>query len=140
MRRLFLIVYIRLPIVLVSDKIYINIIFHWHLFLTLFIAYLFIKQMLSASIKRNKSDLLDFGEVDLSLKGIRVINRVPPSMHFISQLYLDGNHLLSLSGIEQFLNLEILHFDYNYISLPEELEKVSNPFFMTEISFIGNPI
>jgi Leucine-rich repeat (LRR) protein len=61
-------------------------------------------------------------------------------MRFISQLYLDGNHLLSLSGIEQFLNLEVLHIDYNYISIPSEIDKINNPFFMQELSFIGNPI
>jgi Leucine-rich repeat (LRR) protein len=96
--------------------------------------------MLSTYLQGQDKELLEFGELDVSLKGVKVINHLSLSAHFISHLYLDGNHLLSLTGIEQFHNLEVLHFDYNYVSLPSEVNKITNPFFMREISFIGNPI
>jgi hypothetical protein len=74
--------------------------------------------MLSAHLPKHTDGLLDFSELDAKLKGIRIINIVPVSLRFISKLYLDGNYLLSLSGIEQFYNLEVLHFNFNLISLP----------------------
>ncbi len=55
--------------------------------------------MLSQKLTACPELIWDFEELKLNLRGIRIINRVPTSMHFISQLYLDGNHLLSLSGI-----------------------------------------
>ena len=61
--------------------------------------------MLSQKLAACPELILDFEELELNLKGIRILNRVPTSVYFISQLYLDGNHLLSLSGIEQFVNL-----------------------------------
>lgn len=47
---------------------------------------------------------------------------------------------MSLKGIQQFLNLEIFHFNYNLVSLKTELMKINNPFFVKELSFIANPI
>jgi len=55
--------------------------------------------MLSAHLPRHNDGLMDFSELDAKLKGIRIINIIPISLRFISKLYLDGNYLLSLSGI-----------------------------------------
>jgi hypothetical protein len=96
--------------------------------------------MLSVHLSKEESELLDFSELDLCYRSIKVINNVPDTVKFISRLYLNGNYLMSLSGIEQFYNLEVFHFNYNLVSLPAELEKIHNPFFIREISFIANPI
>jgi len=55
--------------------------------------------MLTAQLSKHRKESLDFGELDLTLRSIRIINKVPQSIKFVSELYLDGNHLLSLSGI-----------------------------------------
>lgn len=94
--------------------------------------------MLSAHLRQREG--LDFSELQLSFRSIRVINHLPHAVRFLSQLVLNGNHLMSLSGIEQFHNLELLHFDFNLVALPHELAKVRNPFFLKDLSFIANPI
>lgn len=94
--------------------------------------------MLSVHVKEREG--LDFSELQLSFRAIRVINHLPQTVRFLSQLFLNGNHLMSLTGIEQFHNLEVLHFDFNLVSLPKELAKIRNPFFLKDISFIANPI
>lgn len=94
--------------------------------------------MLSVHVKGREG--LDFSELQLSFRSIRVINRLPQAVRFLSQLTLNGNHLMSLSGIEQFHNLELFHFDFNLVSLPAELAKIRNPFFLRDLSFIANPI
>ncbi len=43
-------------------------------------------------------------------------------------------------GIEQFMNLERLSINFNFISREEELFKVRNKFLVKELSFIGNLI
>lgn len=48
--------------------------------------------------------------------------------------------LASLNGIQQFQNLEVLSFNFNHVKLFGELYKVSNKFFMKQLSFIGNPL
>ena len=69
-----------------------------------------------------------------------MINLIPDCLRFVTQLDLTGNHLLTLNGIEQFANLEVLVIDYNLINLPEEFGRVKNKFFMRQVSFIGNPV
>jgi len=56
-------------------------------------------KMLTAQLSKHRKESLDFGELDLTLRSIRIINKVPQSIKFVLELYLDGNHLLSLSGI-----------------------------------------
>ncbi len=76
----------------------------------------------------------------LPFRCIKVINNLPSSVCFIIKLDLTGNHLVSLNGIQQFHNLETLLLNYNHIALPSELTKINNPFFLTEISYIANPL
>jgi Leucine-rich repeat (LRR) protein len=63
-----------------------------------------------------------------------------PSFAFLCELYIDNNLLVSLNGIQQFQNLEVLSFNFNHIELFGELYKVGNKFFMKKLSFIGNPL
>ncbi len=63
---------------------------------------------------------------DLGLKRIK-FDKLPKELEF---LYVDGNNLTTLDGIEKLVNLESLYFDHNDIStinidkLPKSLKKI----------------
>lgn len=58
----------------------------------------------------------EFGSLHLSCLSIRIIDRVRPCYCFISELYLDNNALITLNGIQQFTNLEVLSINFNFIA------------------------
>lgn len=82
----------------------------------------------------------EFDSVQATFKFIKIINNIPNPLRYTLYLNLTGNHIMTLNGIQQFMNLQVFIIDYNLINLPKEFEKITNKFFMKEISFIGNPV
>lgn len=97
-------------------------------------------KMISQHCPPGDPHIIEFQSLDLVLCKIKIIDRVHPPYYFLSQLYLDSNNLLTLNGIEQFLNLEIFSFCWNSVGLFSELYKIKNGFFLKRICFIGNPL
>lgn len=74
--------------------------------------------MLSEHCRKNQPpEEVEFSSLSCCALRIRIIDRLPSSLCFIAKLYLNNNHLMSLNGIEQFNNLEVLKFDFNNVSL-----------------------
>lgn len=96
--------------------------------------------MLSSHCPQANPEDIEFEPLNVSLLGIRVLDKVHPSYYFVSELYLDSNNLFTLNGIEQFVNLEIFSFCWNCIDNFNELNKIKNAFFLRKICFEGNPI
>lgn len=94
----------------------------------------------SQCIQDPKIENLEFSSLNAIGRNVKLIDKLKPSFAFICELYLDNNLLVSLNGIQQFQNLEVLSFNFNHIQLFGELEKVNNKFFMKKLSFIGNPL
>jgi Leucine-rich repeat (LRR) protein len=83
---------------------------------------------------------LEFTTLDVRSRHIKFINDIDTKLMFISRLYLDNNSLKSLDGIWQFKNLEEFQFNFNYVEDKDEFIKIKNPFFMKNLSYIGNPV